>query len=45
MLQVAIEVKRLNELLFWVRPLSTAEFQRILLAPMDFCDSPLRRLD
>lgn len=44
-MRVAVEVKRLNQILFWVKPMLGAEFQCVLLAPTSFYGSPLRRLD
>lgn len=41
MMRVAVEVKKLNQILFWVKPMSDADYQRILLAPSNFCGSPL----
>lgn len=42
---IATEVKRLNWMLFCVKPSSSAEFQCPLQSQLDFSDSPLRRLD
>lgn len=40
-----MEVKRLNYFLYWVKPSTEAEFQQIMLARMDFSNSPVRRMD
>lgn len=44
-LKVVVEVKRLNHILIWAKPTSSAEFQRLTLDPPNFSGSPLRRLD
>lgn len=41
----AVEVKQLTYSLFWVKPLSGAEYQRLLLSETSFCNALIRRLD
>lgn len=40
-MRVAVEVKRLNKILFWVKLVSDVELQRVLFASSNLCGSPL----
>lgn len=44
-LDVAVSIKRLNSLMFWIRPTLDIEFQRLLQSRKNFNDAPFRLMD
>lgn len=43
--KIAVELKRLNHLLLWVKPISSSEFQWSMFSNPNLRGSSLRRLD